>query len=124
MLHFPGSSTAWLLPASYPAFVKGVEGSSPRNISLEELQIYGDANVAVTEESSATDAIALNVHSIRVGVVCVCVCVWLPACVCPFPLLMITACLLSVVDLKIMPKFNLILMYTMMNNLLLHTEHA
>ena len=62
-----GSSTAWLLPSSYPDFVRGVEGSNPRDISLEELQIYGEANVALTEEGSATDAIALNLHTIQVG---------------------------------------------------------
>jgi hypothetical protein len=67
-LNFIGSSTSWIFPSSYPSFVEGVDKTNPANIVLEELQIYGDSNVAMTnvQHGSDTPAIALNVNSIQV----------------------------------------------------------
>ena len=98
-----GSSTAWLLPSSYPDFVRGVEGSNPRDISLEELQIYGEANVALTEEGSATDAITLNLHTIQVGErerICVCVGVCVCVCVCARVRVRMCMCVLSLIHIS------------------------
>ncbi|KAL8620487.1 hypothetical protein ACOMHN_056879 [Nucella lapillus] len=59
------SSTAWLLPCTYPPFVAGADGSTPDTMQVEELQIYGQARLALTHPGQSSAAISLHVHSIK-----------------------------------------------------------
>lgn len=57
--------TTWILPATYPEFV-GRPGEAPWQVHLEELQIYGKARVAMTDENAPNGSMALNTNAIQV----------------------------------------------------------